>query len=251
MGIHSTCETIGVSELCRNRRFIDATQRDGNDVSSPILITRRILSLSPAGVKVRKAPQTETKTRANDATSSSLSVFSTKLGWCGLVGQWDCVTALTFGHDTPVQVRLHLEAKVDLSDNVPEWDWSPDVRERLQAYAAGATIDFSDIVVDTTGLTSFRRSVITALRHIGYGQTVSYAQLAALAGSPRAARAVGSAMAMNRVPLIVPCHRVVASGGRLGGFSAPSGLTMKQRLLELEDVTEIQFGTTPHEPISM
>ena len=66
------------------------------------------------------------------------------------------------------------------------------------------------------------------------GETVSYAELAGRAGSPNAARAVGGVMAGNRVPLLVPCHRVVGAGGRLGGFSAPTGVELKKRLLALE-----------------
>ena len=75
---------------------------------------------------------------------------------------------------------------------------------------------------------------MTELRNVPYGQTLSYAELAAKAGSPKAARAVGSVMAQNRVPLIIPCHRVVGSGGHLGGFSAPRGIAFKKQLLELE-----------------
>ena len=71
-------------------------------------------------------------------------------------------------------------------------------------------------------------------RRIPYGRTMSYAELAAKAGSPNAARAVGNCMAGNRIPLIVPCHRVVCSDGRLGSYSAPGGTRMKRRLLDLE-----------------
>ncbi|MEZ6054800.1 MAG: methylated-DNA--[protein]-cysteine S-methyltransferase [Planctomycetaceae bacterium] len=178
------------------------------------------------------------------AVRSALSVFSTSLGWVGLMGDGDRdrVFALTFGHSTPVQVRLHLESIAGLRFDVPDADWSPDLRERLQAYALGAVVDFSDVEVDIRGLTTFRKNVVQALREVGYGQTVSYSELAALAGSPKAARAVGTAMSSNRVPIIVPCHRVVAEGHKLGGFSAPSGLSMKQRLLELEGVTHIRFN---------
>ncbi len=75
---------------------------------------------------------------------------------------------------------------------------------------------------------------MAACRRIPWGQTRSYAQLAAVAGRPGAARAVGSVMAKNRVPLVVPCHRVIASSGQLGGYSAPQGLSLKRRLLAME-----------------
>jgi methylated-DNA-[protein]-cysteine S-methyltransferase len=83
-------------------------------------------------------------------------------------------------------------------------------------------------------LSDFQRAVVGHCRRIPPGQTLTYGQLAARVGRPRAARAVGRVMATNRFPLIVPCHRVVAAGGVLGGFSAPQGLAMKKRLLAAE-----------------
>ncbi len=105
---------------------------------------------------------------------------------------------------------------------------------RLQAYFRGEADDFLDVEVDVRGLTPFARRVIDACRRIPLGQTMSYAALAAVAGSPGAARAVGNIMAGNRVPIIVPCHRVVGSGGSLGGYSSSGGLGTKRRLLSLE-----------------
>jgi methylated-DNA-[protein]-cysteine S-methyltransferase len=86
----------------------------------------------------------------------------------------------------------------------------------------------------TARLTDFDQSVVRACRRIPYGETLSYGELAKRAGHAGAARGVGRTMATNRFPIIVPCHRVVAAGGRIGGYSAPQGLTMKRRLLALE-----------------
>ena len=105
---------------------------------------------------------------------------------------------------------------------------------RLQAYAEGEPEDFRDVQVDLDGLSGFRRRVLEACRQIPYGQTLSYAELAARAGFPKAFRAVGNCLAANRVPLIIPCHRVVCSDGRIGRFSAPGGGRMKRRLIRLE-----------------
>ena len=113
-------------------------------------------------------------------------------------------------------------------------DLADDLLERLQRYADGEPVDFSDVPVAIDHLSTFQRRVVKACRAIPAGQRRSYGELAAKAGSPGAARAVGSVMANNRVPLVVPCHRVVTSGGKLGGFSAPQGLAMKKRLLALE-----------------
>jgi methylated-DNA-[protein]-cysteine S-methyltransferase len=115
-----------------------------------------------------------------------------------------------------------------------------DVLDRLLRYADGEPGDLRDVPIALNHLSTFQRRVVKACRAIPAGERRTYGELAAVAGSPGAARAVGSVMANNRVPLIVPCHRVVASGGKLGGFSSPQGLAMKWRLLELE--TASLFG---------
>ena len=93
---------------------------------------------------------------------------------------------------------------------------------------------FQDVLIEWPRLTEFQQRVLETTREIRYGETLTYGQLAARAGSPRAARAVGTVMANNRFPIVVPCHRVVGSGNGLGGFSAPQGTTLKRLLLELE-----------------
>ena len=103
----------------------------------------------------------------------------------------------------------------------------------IRAYCAGRRRRFT-VPIDLSGMPPFRRKVLTEARRIPYGRTVTYAELARRAGSPRAARAVGQAMAHNPVALVVPCHRVVAAGGGLGGFGG--GLALKRRLLALEGV---------------
>jgi methylated-DNA-[protein]-cysteine S-methyltransferase len=104
----------------------------------------------------------------------------------------------------------------------------------LQAFAAGARDNLHGIEVDYGIVTPFQRQVLDACRAIAPGETLSYGQLAIIAGAPGAARAVGNVMRSNRLPLVVPCHRVVGSGGALGGYSAPEGLAMKRKLLERE-----------------
>lgn len=110
------------------------------------------------------------------------------------------------------------------------------VGDLFAAYARGERVDFEAIPINDRGMPPFRRKVTEATRQIPYGQTLSYAELAEKAGSPRAFRAVGSTMANNRWAIVVPCHRVLASGGKLGGYSAPQGLNFKKRLLALEGI---------------
>jgi methylated-DNA-[protein]-cysteine S-methyltransferase len=107
--------------------------------------------------------------------------------------------------------------------------------QRLRDYFAGERVDFADTTIDVEGWTPFQRDILAALRRVRYGEVVSYAELARLAGHPRAQRAAGTFCSRNRFPLIVPCHRVVSSDG-LGSYGE-LGLDYKRRLLALEGVT--------------
>jgi methylated-DNA-[protein]-cysteine S-methyltransferase len=106
----------------------------------------------------------------------------------------------------------------------------------LQAHAEGVETDYAGVVLDARGVGAFEMRVYTALRGVGWGATTTYGRLAALAGSPGAAREVGAALARNPWPVVAPCHRVLAAQGALGGFSAPGGTETKRRLLALEGV---------------
>ncbi len=109
----------------------------------------------------------------------------------------------------------------------------------LRRYFAGEKPDFSLIPVDVGHVGEFRRRIYDELRGIGFGETVTYGDLAKRIGEagPEAARGVGQAMGSNPVPVIIPCHRVLAAGNKIGGFSAPGGTATKEKLLALEGVT--------------
>ncbi|MDE6478216.1 MAG: MGMT family protein [Alphaproteobacteria bacterium] len=94
----------------------------------------------------------------------------------------------------------------------------------------------TDIDIDALGGTSFQRDVWRALTKIPRGETRTYAQLAAMAGHPTAIRAVANAVGKNPMPPIIPCHRIIRSDGKIGGYSAPGGITTKRRLLQSEGV---------------
>lgn len=104
----------------------------------------------------------------------------------------------------------------------------------LADYFAGVAVDFSEVPVDDGEGTPFQQAVWRAARSVAHGQGTSYGALAARIGKPGAARAVGSALGRNPVCIVVPCHRVLAADGGLGGFS--SGLDWKRRLLALEGI---------------
>jgi methylated-DNA-[protein]-cysteine S-methyltransferase len=114
--------------------------------------------------------------------------------------------------------------------------WLEPTVVRLQRYFAGARVDFSDTLLDLDGLPEFLQRLYRELLTIGWGETVTYGALAERLGSPGGAQAVGQGMGKNPIPVIVPCHRVLAAGNKPGGFSAPGGTSTKLRLLELEGV---------------
>jgi methylated-DNA-[protein]-cysteine S-methyltransferase len=168
----------------------------------------------------------------------TLVVFPSQLGWMAIVAEGPTVKRLTFGHRTAAAAKATSKNEPDII--VQQHDAKPldrsvqSIIDRLQAYASGKPDGFRDVRVDQGSLSEFQCRVLTACRKIPYGSTISYAELAAQAGHPGAARAVGNCMAGNRIPLIVPCHRVVCSNGQLGAYSAPGGVQMKRRLLDLE-----------------
>ena len=108
------------------------------------------------------------------------------------------------------------------------------VAERLQAHLAGRADPLRDVAVDLSGRSEIARETLAAVRSLPAGQVTTYGALANDLGRPGGARAVGAALARNPVPLIVPCHRVVAADGALTGFTAPGGVALKRRLLALE-----------------
>jgi len=162
----------------------------------------------------------------------TLFVFPSRLKWMAVIAAGTTVKQLTFGHRTAAAAKAALDSRL-LAGAIPG-DKDSSLVRRLQAYASGTVDDFHDIRIDFGPLSPFRRRVLEQCRRIPYGSTVGYAELAAKAGCPGAARAVGNCMAANRMPLLIPCHRVVCSDGRLGSYSAPGGPETKRRLLALE-----------------
>jgi len=163
-----------------------------------------------------------------------LVILPSSLGWIALVGAGRLLKQLTFGHSSEEAAVGALDA--ELLQDATRGTWNTPLVRRLLAYAAGKRVEFHDVRVDPGRLTDFQHRVLHHCRQIPYGQTLTYGELAIKAGSPRAARAVGNCLAANRIPLVIPCHRVVPAMGHVGAFSAPGGTRMKQRLLVLEGI---------------
>ena len=169
-------------------------------------------------------------------TSQHYCLFDTAIGPCGVAWSDDGLTHLQLPEADRVATerRLSKSARRDAPDDPPE----PIAQAiaSLRAYFAGEPVDFSAIALDLADVPAFHRKVYDAARRVGFGHTVSYGALARELGDPGAARAVGQALGRNPLPVIVPCHRVLAANRQMGGFSAFGGTATKRRLLALEGV---------------
>ncbi|QGJ72370.1 Methylated-DNA--protein-cysteine methyltransferase [Planctomycetales bacterium 10988] len=162
-------------------------------------------------------------------------MFPTELGWFGFSGHPKGIDRVVIGYASLEAAWSAIE-NCTLDRTLIEEDWAPMWRVRLQKFAQGEPQTFLDLPIAMEKVPPFRRKILDLCRQIPYGQRTTYGKLATLAGSPKAARAVGGAMANNRWPVIIPCHRVVGQGKTSGGFTAPGGLSFKKRLLELEQL---------------
>ncbi len=157
------------------------------------------------------------------------AVFECKMGWVGLLASSRGLRATTLPHPTPEEAFVALgRIAGHAAEDGGELE---DLIRRLGDYFRGRKVEFPD-ALEFSGGTPFQRRVWEATRLIPYGETRSYLWVARQIGSPGAARAVGQALGQNPLPIIVPCHRVIASDGGLGGFGG--GLEMRRQLLRME-----------------
>jgi methylated-DNA-[protein]-cysteine S-methyltransferase len=160
-------------------------------------------------------------------------LFDTPFGACGVAWSEHGLTRLQL----PASVRSATEkrlARAAHADAPP-----PRVAEviaEVQRYLTGTKVEFSSVALDLPDVVPFHRKVYDAARSIGWGRTASYGDLARQIDAPSEAREVGQALSRNPIPIIIPCHRILTSDGKIGGFSAYGGTTTKERLLSLEGV---------------
>jgi methylated-DNA-[protein]-cysteine S-methyltransferase len=169
--------------------------------------------------------------------------FETELGWMALGFNDRELTQVVFGQTSLSALMRAIKCyQLELvDDDAPLPQWVLELRQSLIRFAEGEPQDFRKVPIATGHLTPLARKVVSECRKIAWGKQLTYGELATRAGRPGAARAVGSVMAKNRYPLVVPCHRVVGSGGGLGGYSAPGGLDTKRSLLAIEGSSPTLF----------
>ncbi len=177
--------------------------------------------------------------------SIGTTLFETPLGHCGIAWGPHGLTGVQLPENDEAATRARMTSRFP---QVPERAPPAPVRqaiERIIALLGGRPTppaDLSDIPLDMSGVPPFHQRVYALARRMAPGETMTYREMARLLGEPGAARAVGQALGHNPFAPVVPCHRILAAGGRSGGFSAGGGARTKLRLLEIEGA---QFGTGP------
>lgn len=170
------------------------------------------------------------------------AIFPTKWGYFGFSGSETSLLRTCLPAPQYEKTEAHLLQSTPLAQL--DCQFFQQAQHRIAAYfdAPHAEVNL-EIPIDLTALTPFQREVLTACKNVRYGHTLTYGQLAEKIHRPKAARAVGNALAINPLPLIIPCHRILPANNSLGGFSAPGGLMLKERLLMHE---ERQIGKIEH-----
>ena len=165
---------------------------------------------------------------------SAFTLFDTAIGCCALVWRGTSVIGAALPEASDPKMRRHIGRRFpDARESDPP-EFVRVAVAAIQDLLNGVPVDLSFIEVDLPGSPEFERQVYAAARAIPRGEVRTYGQLAEGVGVPGSARAVGRALGRNPVPIIIPCHRILASAGGSGGFSAPGGVSTKLKMLEIE-----------------
>lgn len=166
--------------------------------------------------------------------TTGFALFDTAIGRCALVWGENGVNGFYLPEIDEDATRRRLARRHPAAVEAEPPPAEADIARTVAAHLAGELQDLAQLPVDLRETPLFNRRVYDVARAIPAGRTLTYGEVAARLGEPGAAQAVGRALGENPIPVIVPCHRVLAAGGRLHGFSAPGGVETKRRLLEIE-----------------
>jgi O-6-methylguanine DNA methyltransferase len=174
---------------------------------------------------------------------SSYCLFETSLGPCGIAwieGDPSISTPAVAFFQLPEAsanlTRMRMERLCGAREPAIPPAAIAGVIEKVRQHLDGTPQDFRDVSLDLQGVGTFSRRVYELAQSIPAGEVRTYGEIAKALNQPGATRAVGQALGHNPIPLIIPCHRILAAGGKAGGFSAPGGTTTKARLLAMEGV---------------
>jgi methylated-DNA-[protein]-cysteine S-methyltransferase len=171
---------------------------------------------------------------AATTNKTAYTVFETALGRCALLWRGGLVVGAALPEADEARLKASLARRFPGSKAAEPPAFVEKAVALVQALLAGEKPDLSEIALDLSACSDFERSVYAAAQAIPRGETRTYGELAAALGQPGAAQAVGLALGRNPVPIVVPCHRILAASGKTGGFSAPGGVATKFRMLAIE-----------------
>src|SRR5271167_3864455 len=166
--------------------------------------------------------------------ASGFALFDTAIGRCGIAWGGQGVAGVQLPEAGEPETRARVLQRFSAAGEAAPPPEIQQAIERIVALLCGASSDLSAVALDMDQVPPFHRRVYEVARTIPPGMTLSYGEIAARVGAPGAARAVGQALGRNPFPIVVPCHRVLAAGGKIGGFSAEGGIATKRRLLAIE-----------------
>jgi methylated-DNA-[protein]-cysteine S-methyltransferase len=167
-------------------------------------------------------------------SGAAFALFPTAIGACAVVWRGAHVIGAALPESSEDATRAHLARRFPGAREAEPAGAIAEAVALIQRLLAGETVDLSSIPVELSAADEFERRVYAAASAIPRGEVRTYGEIASALGTPGAARAVGAALGRNPVPIIIPCHRVLASGGKSGGFSAPGGTATKFRMLAIE-----------------
>jgi len=167
-------------------------------------------------------------------TAQGLALFDTAIGTCGIAWGERGIVAAQLPEDDETEARARMLTRFPGASEAPPPRNVKRAIDDIVTLLDGKKTDLTKIALDMDGVPDFHRRVYDVARAIPPGETLSYGEVAAKVNAPGAARAVGAALGANPFPIIVPCHRVLGAGGKVGGFSARGGTTTKMRLLTIE-----------------
>jgi methylated-DNA-[protein]-cysteine S-methyltransferase len=175
-------------------------------------------------------------------SAQEFALFDTAVGHCGIAWSARGVLGVQLPELSETATRTRLQRRYPDARETPPSGNVQETIDDIVGLLDGNARDLSAVVLDMQGVPQFNQRVYAVARTISFGATLSYGEIAAQLGDRGVAREVGEALGQNPFPIIVPCHRVMAAGGKLGGFSAAGGVTTKLRLLNIESA---QVGEPP------
>ena len=176
-------------------------------------------------------------------SAQGIALFDTPIGTCAVAWSAAGIVGMNLPEASPAATLSRLKRRWPSALESEPPPAVQRVLERVRGLLRGEPVDLADVALDLAEVPEFNRKVYDVARAVPPGRTITYGEIAKKIGvGPERAREVGQALGRNPVPIIVPCHRVLAASGKMGGFSANGGIATKRRMLEIEGAAALGAG---------